>query len=265
MIRSGLCLCLVMALAADGLAQTRPSNSPSKAPAKARSKVKSQPRPKTSRAGLSKSKQRSRLSKRQVKQALAFARLHHPELAELIGRLKSVENRAAYEKAIAELSRTARRLEPLKASNPERHGMLVELWKLESQARLMVARSMMKPDPERDARLRETLRKRAELRRVMLRADIKRSQARIERIEAQLKSLENLDAATDRELQRLKRSARMTAARRKGRGGKQPKAVVPVKAGKPTANQPARPRDKPRKSRSTTVKTTVKTKDKSKP
>ena len=243
MIRSGLCLCLVIALAADGLAQTRPS----KSPAQSDSKAKSQPV----------SKQQARLNKRQNKQALAFARLHHPELARLIERLKSVKDRRAYDKAIAELSKTARRIEPVKASNPKRYGMLLELWQLESQARLMVARSMMKPDPKRDAKLRETLRKRAELRRVMLLADIKRSQARIERIESQLKSLENLDAATDRELQRLKRSARISAARAKGRSGKRPKSVVPVKAGKPTS----KPRGKPGKP----SKTTVKTKDKSKP
>jgi hypothetical protein len=201
------------------------------------------------------SKQRLGLSKRQVRQALAFARSHHPELAKLIGRLRSVEDRTAYDKAIAELLKTAQRLESLKESNLERYGMMLELWKLESQARLMVARSMMKPDPKRDAKLRETLRKRAELRRVMLLVDIKRSQARIERIESQLKSLENLDAATDRELQRLKRSARIAATRTKGRSGKQPKTVVPVKAGT----------GKPGKPSKTTVKTTVKTKDNSKP
>ena len=249
MIRFGLHLCLVIFLAGDGLTQTRPP----KSPVKARAKVDSQSGPKTSRAAVS--KQRPRLSKRQVRQALAFARSHHPELAKLIGRLRSVEDRTAYDKAIAELLKTAQRLESLKESNLERYGMMLELWKLESQARLMVARSMMKPDPKRDAKLRETLRKRAELRRIMLLADIKRSQARIERIESQLKSLENLDAATDRELQRLKRSARIAATRTKGRSGKKPKTVVPVKAGTRKPGKPSK----------TTDKTTVKTKDDSKP
>jgi hypothetical protein len=249
-IRFGLHLCLVIFLAGDGLTQTRPP----KSPVKARAKVDSQSGPKASRAAVS--KPRPRLSKRQVRQALAFARLHHPELAKLIERLRSVQDRTAYDKAVAELSKTAQRLESLKESNFERYGMMLELWKLESQARLMVARSMMKPDPKRDAQLRETLRKRAELRRIMLLADIKRSQARIDRIESQLKSLENLDAATDRELQRLKRSARIAATRTKGRSGKQPpKTVVPVKSGT----------GKPGKPSKTTVKTTVKTKGDSKP
>ena len=111
--------------------------------------------------------------------------------------------------------------------------MLLELWKLESQARLMVARSTMKPDAGLELRLRVTLHKRAELRRTMLLSDIKRSRARILRIESQLKSLNDLDAATDRELQRLKRTARITAARTRGRGVKRsPVNTTPVK--KPT-------------------------------
>ena len=254
MTRIGICLCLVIALATDGLAQKSPAKNPAKNPANAKSPTNPKSPVKRSRAGAS--KRRAQLGKVQIKQAFAFAKAHHPELAKLIGRLQSAGNRAAYNKAITELSRTARRLEPIKTANPERYEMMVELWKLESQARLMVARSMMKPDPKRDALLRETLRKRAELRRIMLLADFKRSQARIDRIQVQLKLLENLDAATDRELQRLKRSARITAARRKGRGGKQPRTVVPVKAGKPV-----KPRGTPRKP----SKATVKTKDKSKP
>ena len=253
MTRIGICLCLVIALATDGLAQKSPAKNPAKNPANAKSPTNPKSPVKRSRAGAS--KRRAQLGKVQIKQAFAFAKAHHPELAKLIGRLQSAGNRAAYHKAITELSRTARRLEPIKTANPERYEMMVELWKLGSQARLMVARSMMKPDPKRDALLRETLRKRAELRRIMLLADFKRSQARIDRIQAQLKLLENLDAATDRELQRLKRSARIAVTRTKGRSGKQPKTVVPVKAGT----------GKPGKPSKTTVKTTVKTKDNSKP
>ena len=235
MIRNGLCICLVIVVAANGWAQV---------PGKTRPNVDSQPKSKNGRKTVS--KQRPRPNKRQVKQALAFARTHHSELASLIERLKAVRDRSAYDKAIAELSRTVQRIEPVKVTNPKRHAMLVELWKLESQARPMVARSMVKPDPKNGASLREILRERAELRRIMLQADIKRSRARVERFQSQLKALENLDRATDRELQRLRRSARMTVTRKLGRGGKT------------TAEQPVKPRK-------TTVKTTVKTKDKSKP
>ena len=144
------------------------------------------------------------------KQSLAFARTHHPELAKLISRLKNAGNRPAYDKAVLELFRTAERLERAKVANPKRYELMLELWKLESQARLMVAQQAMKPDDDRDARLKRTLRRRAELRREMLAADIKRSRERIGRIETQLKALENLDAAADRELRRLQRAVKMT-------------------------------------------------------
>jgi len=278
MTRIGLCLCLVIALAVDGLAQKSPAKNPAKQPVKnaakqpgkkpvkrpanAKSPTRSKSPVKRTRGGAS--KQRAQLNRVEINRAFAFAKAHHPELAKLIGRLQSAGNPAAFHKAITELSRTARRLEPIKKANPERYEMMVELWKLESQARLMVARSAMEsdPDPARDARLRETLRKRSELRRTMLLSDIKRSQARIERIELQLKSLEDLDAATDRELQRLKRLARITAARTKGRAGKRPGKVVkrPLKPGaKQSFSKQSKQPKKPNKPNKTTIK------DKSKP
>ena len=235
-----------------------------------------------------------RLDERQRRRALAFARTHHPELAKLIGRLKKSGTKGAYEKALGELSRTVRRLEPIKRGNPERYEMQVALWKLESEARLLVARQAMKSDadPELESRLRETLRKRATLRRNMLENDIKRSRARIERIESQLESLQNLDAAADRELRRLKRTARIAADRSKRfrsrtvpvkSGAKPGTKTGPGGQGKPgkvnrarsTAKTPtkklgktagARAQQSSKKPRvKSTVKKTVTTKDKSKP
>jgi len=244
-IRLALCVCLVITLADVGWAQSDSSKAESKAGRKANP---SSPRP-------TPSKQRTRrLNKRQVKQSLAFARAHHPELAKLVSRLKGAGNRSAYDKAVLELFRTAERLERAKAANPKRYEMLLELWKLESQARLMVAQQTMKPDPDRAARLKQTLRKRAELRREMLSADIKRSRERIDRIEIQLKALENLDAAADRELRRLKRSAKMTADRSKSRRAKSARKAVSARTGRRTGKQGKQ-----------TVKKTVGTKDKSKP
>ena len=169
-------------------------------------------------------------------------------------RLKNAGNRPAYDKAVLELFRTAERLERAKVANPKRYELMLELWKLESQARLMVAQQAMKPDDDRDARLKRTLRRRAELRREMLAADIKRSRERIGRIETQLKTLENLDAAADRELRRLQRAAKMPVRRSKGRSGRRDRKAVSAEAGRRTGKQGKQ-----------AVKKTVRTKDKSKP
>ncbi|MBQ18154.1 MAG: hypothetical protein CMJ65_13635 [Planctomycetaceae bacterium] len=159
----------------------------------------------------SKVRKNKKLSKRQIKQALAFARKHHRELARLVERLKTAGKQAAYDKAVAELSRTAERLGRARKSHPDRHEILLNLWKLESEARLLVARSMVRPDSRLDKQLKQTLRERAQLRRQLLTQDRKRSRERIERIESQLRSLEDLDLAADRELKRLKRTARISA------------------------------------------------------
>ncbi len=242
MNRLFLCVCLVITLAGVGRGQSDPSK----------------PKAKVGRAARTKSsvaKQRPRrLNKREAKQSLAFARTHHPELAKLISRLKNAGNRPAYDEAVLELFRTAERLERGKGANPKRYELMLELWKLESQARLMVAQQAMKPDDDRDARLKRTLRKRAELRREMLAADIKRSRERIGRIETQLKTLENLDEAADRELRRLQRAAKMTVSRSKGRSGKRDRKAVSAEAGRRTGKQGKQ-----------AVKKTVRTKDKSKP
>ena len=155
MNRLFLCVCLVITLAGVGRGQSDPS--------KPKAKVG-----RTARTKSSVAKQRTRrLNKREAKQSLAFARTHHPELAKLISRLKNAGNRPAYDKAVLELFRTAERLERAKVANPKRYELMLELWKLESQARLMVAQQAMKPDDDRDARLKRTLRRRAELRREM--------------------------------------------------------------------------------------------------
>ena len=102
--------------------------------------------------------------------------------------------------------------------------------------------------------MKRTLRRRAELRREMLAADIKRSRERIGRIETQLKTLENLDAAADRELRRLQRAAKMTVNRSKGRSGKRDRKAVSAEVGRRKG-----------KTGKQAVKKTVRTKDESKP
>ncbi len=154
------------------------------------------------------------LTAAQEKQALGFARQHHSELAGLIQRLKSAKQKRQYRRAVAELFRTFEKLERVRKSNPERHGFLLGMWQLDSQARLLLAQSMMRPDPALDKRLRQTLRKRAELKQQMLTRDRDRSRVKISKLEKQLRSLDDLDAVAERELQRLKKLTKVKLSKR---------------------------------------------------
>ncbi len=176
------------------------------------------------------------LTAAQEKQALGFARQHHPELAGLVERLKSAKKqKRQYRRAVAELFRTFEKLERIRKSNPERHGFLLGMWQLDSQARLLLAQSMMRPDPALDKRLRQTLRKRAELKQQMLTRDRERWRVKISKLEKQLRSLEDLDAVAERELQRLKKLTRVKFTKRqrikrKGTTKIQPaKSVLPAR------------------------------------
>ena len=182
----------------------------------------------------------------QEKQARDFARRHHPELARLIERLQASKQQRQYRRAVAELFRTFEKLERVKKSNPERHKSLLGMWQLDSQARLLLAQSMMRPDSGIDKRLRETLRKRAELRRQMLSRDRERSRVRIEKLETQLKSLEDLDAVAERELKRLKKSTRVKLSKRQKKKSRNATKTQPAKSVLPARKRSNRASQKDR-------------------
>jgi len=203
------------------------------------------PRPTPSpRKPKSKTKPRQPLTAAQEQRAILFARQHHPELEKLVGRLKT-SRKGAYRKAVRELYRTADRLGRLQKSNPKRYGLLLELWQLESQARLLVARSMMQSDPQLDEQLKSTLRRRASLRLQVLRSDRERSRGRLDRLDDQIRELEDLDAATERELQRLQKFTRIGRSRRRSKV----RPTVPTSKSNVTRPAPGRPVKRNKKNR----------------
>jgi len=71
--------------------------------------------------------------------ALTFVRAHHPELAELLDRLKT-RRPQEYQKAIRELFRASERLAQSQEQAPQRYEMELSEWKLQSRVQLLVAR-----------------------------------------------------------------------------------------------------------------------------
>ena len=123
--------------------------------------------------------------------ALSFVRHHHSELADLLVYLKR-DNPREYEKAVRELFRTSERLALAKEKDEERYQSELEIWKLESQIRLLVARLTMKPDdPAMREKLRKLLLDRVDLRIERQRLERDRLAARLERFEADIVSLES--------------------------------------------------------------------------
>lgn len=185
--------------------------------------------------------------------ALNFARKHHPELADLLERLKATD-RNAYQKAVRDVSQAGERIARLRENDPERYELALRVWTLDSRIRLLAARSTMSDDPSIDDRLRELLRERREIRLAMLRLERERLRTRLERVEDQLELLDrDPDKAVENDLARIKRGVKASANRARRAPAKGDAAKADGKRRRPAAGEgkagdakaPSKPERKP--------------------
>lgn len=148
----------------------------------------------------------ARLTGEREEAALGFAREHHPELATLIETLRE-QSPEKYSQALQEVAHASERLQALRDKRPERYELELKDWTLNSQIRLLAARTGMKTaDPEQDAQLRELLGRQIDLRREHLELEKKDLAAHLQRIDEQLQHIEtDRDKVIDREFARLRR------------------------------------------------------------
>ena len=123
--------------------------------------------------------------------ALAFVREHHPELESLLIQLK--ESRAKqYESAIRDLFRTSERLTVFLEKDPVRHELELKAWQAKSRVQLLSATLMMTPQDARTrGRLKQALLDESQVRRELLELEHQRTTKRLERLNSQIRSLEN--------------------------------------------------------------------------
>jgi hypothetical protein len=118
--------------------------------------------------------------------ANAFIAEHHPELAELLQRLKGMKNQRPYQRAIRELSAVSERLANLQKNDPARYEVALKGWKVKSRIQLLSARLTMKDDDQLKADLKEALSEQYDLRREMLTMEKNRIQDRLQKLEHDL-------------------------------------------------------------------------------
>lgn len=158
---------------------------------------------------------RDRARHAEAEAALAFAQKHHPELAQLLKRLKSADQ-PAFRKAIDDLSQARRRLTRLQERDSERYDAALRIWSLDSRIRLLVARSTMNDKHDVESRLRRLLRERQQTRLTLLRLEQERLQSRLEHVRQQMTRLEDRpQEALDNDLARIQRGMKSA----KGRDG----------------------------------------------
>jgi hypothetical protein len=145
-------------------------------------------------------------SERETAAAL-FALQQHPELADLLARLKK-SHPDQYAKAIRELDKTRERLEKQHNKDPERYAILLHEWQLDSRIRLLAARLTMGATPELEHELRQMLLERHDVRLQLLTFDRERAKGRVQKLNDQIvENVQSRESSVNRELDRIKTSA----------------------------------------------------------
>lgn len=165
---------------------------------------------------------------------MAFVDEHHPELGRLLKRLKK-DSSKEYARAIGETRAVADRVARMSERQPDRARNEIDLWKVNSQIRLLIARMvslMAEPseggeNPELDAvrlKLRELAAQRVKLDRDRLERDKKMLMDRLSKLQEQSESIDaDFDAAVEKQMNALTRNLDV-AARKRGVASKRPKS-----------------------------------------
>lgn len=139
--------------------------------------------------------------------AVAFAQQHHPQLAELLTRLKA-SHPDQYTKALRELDKTRSRLEKARESDADRSAILLREWQLDSRVRLLAARITMSTSEELEIELRQVLTERHDVRLQLLTYDREKSKSRLRKVDEQIaEHVQNRETSIDREFDRIKKTA----------------------------------------------------------
>lgn len=139
--------------------------------------------------------------------AIHFAQQHHPELAQLLSRLKD-SHPEQYTKALRELDRTRDRLEKQQEKDADRYAILLREWQLDSRVRLLAARITMNSSAELEMELRTVLAERHDARLQLLTYDREKSKTRLQKMDEQIaEHVQNREGSIDREFDRIKKNA----------------------------------------------------------
>jgi hypothetical protein len=125
--------------------------------------------------------------------ALAFAKTNHPELAELLGNLKTMDG-AQYHKAVSALATQSESLAALAKRDPEIHAVALREWKTQSRINVLAAKvTHLDPAarPAAETELKKFVEEQADLRISRKELDVKRATEQLQRSEDQLQKLKS--------------------------------------------------------------------------
>ncbi|HQX51783.1 MAG TPA: hypothetical protein PLR25_17820 [Planctomycetaceae bacterium] len=127
------------------------------------------------------------LSETDLNATMAFAAEHHPELARLLEHLKK-SRKSEFHRAMRELNQQMVSLEKLRERNPSRYIHQLELWKTDSQIRVLVAKWSQTEDEKIAEDIRQLLRHRRDTKLSQLKAEHLRLSDQLQKLENQIKA-----------------------------------------------------------------------------
>ncbi len=161
-------------------------------------------RSKAAKLNAEQNKKIQKLTAEQEEQALGFARSQHPELAELLERLKK-NDRKEYARAMLDLHRARNRVERFAEKQPERFALELALWKVDSRIRLLAAQMVISRDEGVDAELKPLLAERRHLKLQLVQLERAKLVERSAQLDRQLAELQtDPESRDEQELAKLK-------------------------------------------------------------
>ena len=178
----------------------------------------------------------TKLSVNQENDAMKFARKHHPELADLLERLRDTAP-SAFARGIREVHFATQRLERSRQKQPVRFEAELTNWKIDSEIRLLTAKWAMSQDPALEKKIRELLKARQQNRMDRLRKDRSKLALRLEQLDAQIgMGAEELEGDLISDWNRLAKQA--TAAARNQRRSTKKNTTATTKSRPETKTAP---------------------------
>lgn len=123
--------------------------------------------------------------------ALQFVEKQHPELGEVLGRLRAL-NRDQYEQAIRQIYQDSARLAMIMTGDEKLHGLMLDAWKVNSRIEVLAAQlaTSKEKDPTQQEALKQLLFRHVDLQRQVVEHNREKLLESLKGMEANIKLLE---------------------------------------------------------------------------
>ncbi len=161
--------------------------------------------------------------------AWGFVMTHHPQLGEVLSRLK-IMHIGQYEKAIYQITLAAERISRMQKADAKRGALELEDWKLGSQIQLAAAKlSLAREDAENQQELAKIVRKQLEHRLKMSEFERERTAARLKLLDEQIaKQKETIANSADARVNEMLREINRTRKNLQADNAKKPAKTKPA-------------------------------------